>query len=61
MCFSQCIENITLKSALDEYEKYGVTKIPDYQSDDAAKISKYLKDIWETIDKSPGNVPVKEI
>jgi membrane protein len=58
---ARTIENITLKSALDEYEKYGVTKIPDYQSDDAAKISKYLKDIWETIDKSPGNVRVKEI
>jgi hypothetical protein len=55
------IENITLKSALDEYEKYGVTKIPDYQSDDADKISKYLKDIAETIEKSPGNVRLKEI
>ena len=55
------IENITLKSALDEYEKYGVTKIPDYQSDDADKISKCLKDISETIEKSPGNVRLKEI
>jgi DNA-binding IscR family transcriptional regulator len=55
------IENITLKSALDEYEKYGVTRIPDYQSDDADKISKYLKDIAETIEKSPGNVRLKEI
>jgi hypothetical protein len=25
------IEDITLKLALDEYEKYGVTKIPDYR------------------------------
>lgn len=55
------IENITLKFALDEYEKYGVTKISDYQSDDADKISNYLKDISETIEKSPANVRLKEI
>jgi membrane protein len=55
------IENITVKLALDEYEKYGTTKIPDYQSDEAEKILKYLKDISETIEKSPGNVRLKEI
>jgi len=55
------IENITVKFALDEYEKYGITKVPDYQSDDAEKISKYLKDISETIEKSPANVRLKEI
>ena len=55
------IENITVKFALDEYEKYGTTKIPDYQSEEAEKITKYLKDISETIEKSPGNVRLKEI
>jgi hypothetical protein len=55
------IENITVKFALDEYEKYGITKIPDYQSDEAEKISKYLKDISETIEKSPANIRIKEI
>lgn len=55
------IEDITLKFALDEYEKYGVTNIPEYRSDDAEKISKYLKDISETIEKSPGNVRLREI
>ncbi len=55
------IENITVKLALDEYEKYGITKIPDYQSDEAEKILKYLKDISKTIEKSPGNVRLKEI
>jgi membrane protein len=55
------IENITVKFALDEYEKYGITKIPDYQSDEVGKISKYLKDISETIEKSPANVRIKEI
>jgi membrane protein len=55
------IENITVKFALDEYEKYGITKIPDCQSDEAEKISKYLKDISEMIEKSPANVRLKEI
>jgi membrane protein len=55
------IENITVKFALDEYEKYGITKIPDDRSEEAEKISKYLKDISEAIEKSPGNVRLKEI
>ncbi|HME43176.1 MAG TPA: YihY/virulence factor BrkB family protein [Syntrophorhabdales bacterium] len=55
------IENITLKFALDEYEKYGITSLPDYQSDDAERISEYLKAISETVEKSPGNVRLKEI
>ena len=55
------IENITVKFALDEYEKYGTTKIPDYQSDESEKISRYLKDISETIEKSPANVRLKEL
>jgi len=55
------IENITMKFALDEYEKYGLTKVPDYQSDEAEKISRYLKSISEVIEKAPGNVFLKEI
>jgi membrane protein len=55
------IENITVKFALDEYEKFGTTKIPDYQSDEWQKILGHLKDISETIEKSPSNVRVKEI
>jgi hypothetical protein len=55
------IENITLKYALDEYEKYGLTKVPDSQSDEEEKISKYLKEISDTIEKSPANVRLKEI
>jgi membrane protein len=58
---ARTIENITVKFALDEYEKYGMTKIPDDQSEDAQKISKYLRDISETIEKSSGNVRLKEI
>ena len=55
------IENITVKFTLDEYEKYGITKVPDDQSDEAEKLLKYLKDISETVEKSPANVRLKEI
>ncbi len=55
------IENITVKFALDEYEKYGIAKIPANQSDEAEKISSFLKDISDTIEKSPGNIRLKEI
>jgi membrane protein len=55
------IENITVKFALDEYEKHGIAKIPGNRSDEAEKISSFLKDISDTIEKSPGNVRLKEI
>jgi membrane protein len=55
------IENMTVKFALDEYEKHGTPKIPDNPSDEAAKISSLLKDISDTVEKSQGNVRLKEI
>ena len=55
------IENITVKYALDEFEKYGIAQIPDNPSDDTDKIYKYLKDISETMEKSPANVRLKDI
>ncbi len=55
------IENITLKFALDEYDKFGTTKIPDYQSEAWQKILGHIKDISETIENSPANVRVREI
>jgi membrane protein len=55
------IENITVKYALDEYEKHGIAKIPDNPSDEAEKISSFLKEISDTIEKSPGNIRLKEI
>ena len=58
---ARTIENITVKFALDEYEKYGIVKIPDYQSDETEKILKYLKEISDTVEKSPANVRLKEI
>ena len=55
------IETITVKFALDEYEKHGIAKIPDNSSDEAEKISSFLKEISDTIEKSPGNIRLKEI
>jgi len=55
------IENITVKFAMDEYEKYGMTHIPDHQPDEGEKISKYLRDISEAMETSPANVRLKEI
>jgi hypothetical protein len=53
------IEDITVKHALEEYEKNGLIQIPDFQSEEAERISRYLKDISDTIEKSPGNVTLK--
>ncbi len=58
---ARTIESTTLQFAIDEYEKYGVTKIPDPASDDAETISRYLKGIAEAVEKSPANVRLKDI
>jgi membrane protein len=59
---ARTIDDITVKFVLDGYEERGTTKLPDRLPDaDAEKISAYLKDIAETIEKSPGNVRLKEI
>lgn len=58
---AKTIETITLKSALDEYEKYGTVKIPDFQSEETDKILRSLKEISEMMDQSPSNIKIKEI
>ena len=55
------IETLTVKDTLDAYEQRGINYVPVLQSDKEEKISKYLKDISEAIEKSPANVRVKEI
>jgi membrane protein len=55
------IENITVKEALDEFERNGITKLPDPSSEESRKIAAYLKEISEAIEKSPANVRLKEI
>ncbi|MFB3883991.1 MAG: YihY/virulence factor BrkB family protein [Thermodesulfobacteriota bacterium] len=56
------IEDITVKFAWDEYEKHGIARIPDKPpSDESRKISSYLREISEAIEKSRGNVRLKDI
>ena len=57
----RAIENITVKYALDAYEQYGSTPIPAAQSAEAEKIFKYLKEISDFIERSPGNIVLREI
>ncbi|NWG03552.1 MAG: YihY/virulence factor BrkB family protein [Syntrophaceae bacterium] len=55
------IEDMTVKSALDEYERYGISKIPEDSTKEGQKISKYLKEISESIEKLSANARLKEI
>jgi membrane protein len=55
------IETITIKYALDMYERQGDNYIPLPSSDETEKISMYLKNINDLVEKAPGNVPFKEI
>jgi membrane protein len=53
-------EDMTVKFALDAYEQRG-ENAPSPPSEEAEKISRYLKDISEAIEKSDGNVKLKDI
>ena len=57
---ARTIEGITLKSALDAYEQRGAAA-PHPPSEEAEKISRQLKEISETIEKSSANLKLKEI
>ncbi len=55
------IENLTLKEALDAYDHRGIITDAFRHSDEAEKITNYLKSISEVSERAPGNVVVKEI
>jgi membrane protein len=55
------IDHITVKHALDLVEECGSGHLPLRQPEEAQRLSNYLKEISEAIEKSPGNVPLKEI
>jgi membrane protein len=57
---ARAIEGITLKYALDAYEQHGATA-PHPPSEEAEKMSRHLKEISETVEKSKGNLKLKEI
>jgi membrane protein len=55
------IESITIKYALDAYEQQGGIQIPVAQSDEGERISLHLKNISDIVEKTSGNVSLKEI
>jgi membrane protein len=56
------IEEITVKEVLDAYEKGEDPGFALTQSDEnAEKLSLYIKTLYEAMEKSPGNVKLKEI
>ncbi|MGB9628219.1 MAG: YhjD/YihY/BrkB family envelope integrity protein [Thermodesulfobacteriota bacterium] len=55
------IETLTLKEALDAYDHRGIVTDSFHRSDEAEKISNYLKSISEVSEKASGNVVIKEI
>ncbi|RPH79312.1 MAG: hypothetical protein EHM80_08180 [Nitrospiraceae bacterium] len=57
---ARTIEGITVKYALDAYEQHGASA-PCPPSEEAEKVSKYLKEMSETIEKSAANIKLKEI
>jgi membrane protein len=55
------IDQMTIQQVLEAYELRGERQLSQTPSEEAEKISGYLKQIRETIEKSPANVKVKEI
>jgi membrane protein len=56
------IEEITIKEVLDAYERGEDAGLISMQSDESAeKLSLYIKTLYEAMEKSPGNVKVKDV
>ena len=54
-------ENITIKYVLDALEGYGSDNIPVGKSEELGKLTESLKKFDELIEKSPANLPLKDI
>jgi len=55
------IEHLRVKEVLDAYEHRGLTYDAVFQSDPSERLSESMKNLSEAIEKSPGNVAIKEI
>jgi membrane protein len=56
------IEEITVKEVLDAYDKGEDAGFTSVQSDESAeKLSLYIKTLYEAMDRSPGNVKLKDV
>ncbi len=54
-------EAITIKFVLDALETYGSDNIPVARSEELGKLSESLKKFDELIEKSPANMPLRDI
>jgi membrane protein len=57
---ARTIEGITLKDTLDAYDQHGAAA-PYPSSEEAEKVSRYLKEISGTIEKSTANIKLKDL
>ncbi len=58
---ARTIEGITIKNLLEVYEQRGDSFLPNSECREAQRLSRYLREIEEAIEKSPANVQLKEI
>lgn len=58
---AKTIEGITIKNVLEVYEQRGDSFLPQSVSGEAQQILKYLKEIEAAMERSPGNIHLKEI
>lgn len=58
---AKTIENMTLLSVVQEYEKNGISTVSGQEAGDAAEISRYLREISAIVVNLPANVRLKEI
>jgi membrane protein len=55
------IDKITIKFVIDQLERRGTSNIPVNQSAELDKLSEYLRQFDEIIEKSPANVLLRNL
>ena len=58
---ARCIEHMTIGFVINQLEHRGIESIPIQGSESLSKLSSALRQIHETIARSPGNVPLKDL
>jgi membrane protein len=58
---ARCVEQLTIKDALDALDNKGTTEIPVLESEELKKLREHLDAFSEIIKKSPANVLLKDI
>jgi membrane protein len=58
---AQCVDNLTAQYVIEALEKHGNDNIPVAESKELESLSACLKEFHSIIEKSPANVPLKNI